>query len=107
MKTLVFADASSISVNDESSISCIICTVSSFNDIQSLYAHFTEENMKRVTLDGTTYTGIIPTGANAVANSNGTVNATFTSRVMSFEENMSNQITELQAAVAEIAGGTN
>jgi hypothetical protein len=107
MKTLVFADASTISVNDESSISCIICTVSSFNDIQALYTKFTEENMKRVTLDGASYTGIIPTGATASANSNGTVNATFTSRTMSAEENTANQITELQEAVAELVGGAN
>ena len=105
-KTLIFADSTSITVEDISSISNIVVTAADFSAIQAIYAKFTEDNLKHVTLDGTVYTGIKKIAATAVA-TDANVTMTVSCRTVSFEENITNQITELQEAVAELAAGGN
>ena len=105
MKTLIFTDSTSISVEDSSSISCVICKVNSFNDIQAIYSKFTEDNLKRVTLDGVVYTDILFSSCNAHVVPNGKIEISFINRTRSFEEIASDQLTELQEAVAELATG--
>ena len=105
-KTLVFADGTSINCDDISSITNVVVTAADFAAAQVIYAKFTESNLKHVTFDGTVYTAIKKIGATAVAGAD-TVTLTVSCRTVTFEENETNQITELQKAHAELAAGGN
>lgn len=106
MKELKFNDASTLQVEDSSSISNITVPCKYFMEVQTVSDRFTEDNIKHCTLDGTSYNGIYLNGVMATKNDS-VVLLTITTRTMSDMESLQNQIAELQEAVTEIAGGTN
>ena len=105
MKTLVFADSTTLEVNDESSITSVICDVASFNEVEAISSRFTKENLKKGTLGGSAFSSMIPEGVAAVKTESA-VRVTISTRETTQLESMSAQITEIQEPMTEVAGGT-
>ncbi len=103
MKTLTFVDKTSVSITDDSTISHMTCHLATFTHVQPIADAFTAENMKTCAIDDESYSNIIPVSATATATEDG-VQLVLTTRVKSEMEVMADQITELQEAMAEMAG---
>lgn len=103
---LTFANGNTVEVTDISTITGLNIEAISYSQLDAILANFTPENMKRVTLGETVYTGIIPQNVTINHNFGETkITAYVVCREKTNEEIMSEQITELQEAVVEIAGG--
>lgn len=106
MKTLTFADNTSIQVADNSTISEIMIVVGSYAEVDSLAPRFTTANMVKVVLGDETFHNIIPTSVTVSGDEN--IISRFFTRTQTTEEiiaNQAQQITELQEVVAELING--
>lgn len=95
-KTIVFTDGST-------ELDCV-AVVQTFAELDAISAEFTEDNLKGATFDGTTVQHLVPVSAKAETDGENVV-AHFTSRVKDQVEINSEQISELQEAVAGIVEG--
>ena len=102
-KILVLKDGTSFTFNDESSISCMTMTGTTFASVDPLRASVTTSNLVGATFNGTDVADAIPVSFSANSGVDGDVTITVTTRTKSETEKMAEQITELQEALAGIA----
>lgn len=102
MKEVTFTNGEKLNVNDESSITFMSLSVDTFAEVDMIKEQITVENMKTVTIDGTVYTEILPTGIKAETD-NDTVKVVIQTREKTFEEKVSEVLTEQSDAIMELA----
>lgn len=103
-QTLVFTNGNTYEVDITSSITYMTLTVAQFSDVDAISNDFTEENMRSVTLNGTSYSEIIPLTLGAVKEDEG-VKVVLQTRIKTFEEKVSEVLNEHADALMELAGG--
>lgn len=103
-QTLVFTNGNKYEVDITSSITYMSLTVAQFSDVDAISNDFTEENMRSVTLNDTSYSEIIPLALNATKEETG-VKVVLQARVKTFEEKVSEVLNEHADALMELAGG--
>ena len=103
-QTLVFTNGNKYEVDSTSSITYMSLTVAQFSDVDAISNDFTEENMRSVTLNGTSYSEIIPLTLCA-AREDEVVKVVLQTRVKTFEEKVSEVLNEHADALMELAGG--
>lgn len=103
-QTLVFTNGNTYEVDISSSITYMTLTVSKFYDVDAISNDFTEENMRSVTLNGASYSEIIPLTLCATKEAEG-VKVVLQTRVKTFEEKVSEVLNEHADALMELAGG--
>lgn len=103
-QTLVFTNGNKYEVDSISSITYMSLTVAQFSDIDAISNDFTEENMRSVTLNGTSYSEIIPVTLCAAKEDTG-IRVVLQTRVKTFEEILSEVLNEHADALMELAGG--
>lgn len=103
-KTYKFADGKTIDFTDRSTALDCVAVVQTFAELDAIRAEFTEDNLKGATFDGTAVQHLVPVSVRAETDGENVV-ANFTSRVKGQAEINSEQITELQEAVAGIIEG--
>lgn len=102
---LLFANGNSIEVSDISTITAINIEAKTLTTLEAMLSNFTEENMKHVTLGDQEYKIVIPESYTINTRfGDEKVSAYVVCRFKTSAEIMSEQITELQEAVAELAG---
>lgn len=106
MVTLAFTDGTKLNVDDNSTITLITLDVSSFKTVDTIKANFTEENMKTMVLDGTTYTEVIPESISAKT-TNDVIKVTIQNRLKTFEEKVNEILGEHADALMELAEVAN
>lgn len=104
MKTLTLNNETSFNFTDESTILALVTVLDTFTEVDEIRDAMTEENLAGATFDGETVENIIPLAISARADADGKVVVNFTNREKTEVEIMKDEITELQAALAEIAG---
>lgn len=103
-KTYKFADGKTYDFTDSSTALDCVAVVQTFEELDAIRAEFTEDNLKGATFDGTTVQHLVPVSVQAETDGENVV-AHFTSRVKDQVEINSEQIIELQEAVAGIVEG--
>lgn len=103
-KTMKFKDGKTYDFTDSSTALDCVAVVQTFGELDAIRAEFTEDNIKGAEFDGASVGHIVPLGVTAGTDGDN-VTAHFTSRMKSLEEINSEQISELQEAVAEIVEG--
>ena len=103
-QTLVFTNGNTYEVDISSSITYMTLTVAQFSDVDAISNDFTEENMRSVTLNDTSYSEIIPLTLCAAKEDEG-VKVVLQTRVKTFEEKVSEVLNEHADALMELAGG--
>ena len=103
-QTLVFTNGNKYEVDNTSSITYMSLTVAQFSDVDAISNDFTEENMRSVTLNDTSYSEIIPLALRATKEETG-VKVVLQARVKTFEEKVSEVLNEHADALMELAGG--
>lgn len=103
-KTMKFKDGKTYDFTDSSTALDCVAVVQTFAELDAIRAEFTEDNLKGATFDGATVQNIVPVSVKAETDGKNVV-AHFTSRVKSQDEINSEQISELQEALAEITEG--
>ena len=103
-QTLVFTNGNKYEVDIASSITYMTLTVSQFSDVDAISNDFTEENMRSVTLNGTSYSEIIPLTLCAAIEDE-VVKVVLQTRAKTFEEKVSEVLNEHADALMELAGG--
>lgn len=103
-KSYMFASGKTIEFTDGSTALDCVAVVQTFAELDAIRAEFTEDNLKGATFDGTTVQHLVPVSAKAETDGENVV-AHFTSRVKEQVEINSEQISELQEAVAGIVEG--
>lgn len=106
MKILIFTDGTKFNVNDESTITLISLTVADFKTVDTIKNNLTIENMKSVTIDGETYTEVIPEGIIA-KKENDVIQVTIQNRLKTFEEKANEILNEHADALMELAEAAN
>lgn len=101
---LVFADGTTVSVHDGSVAENIIIEPASFAEVDTLKLACTAENLTGATLGETKLMNLVPQSITASTNGDGTITVHLISRELTAVELNQMQITELQEALAEIAG---
>lgn len=101
-KVLVFQDGVSVSLTDASTATDCITVVSSYADIDTLRAEFTNDNLVGCTFDGELVENLLAVSSSATADVDGNVTVHFYNRYKTESEILSEQVTELQEAIAEI-----
>ncbi len=104
MKTLVLSNETSFNFTDESTIFFLVTVLDTFTKVDEIRDAMTEENLAGATFDGEVVENIIPVSCSARADADGKVVVNFTNREKTEVEIMKDEITELQTALAEIAG---
>ena len=104
MKTLTLNNETTFNFTDESTILSLVTVLDTFAEVDEMREALTEENLAGATFDGETVENIVPVVCYGRAEVDGKVVVTFSNRVKTEVEIMSEQITELQEAMAEIAG---
>ena len=103
MKTLVLSNGNEYEFSDDSHITRLSKDVETFAEIDEIAADITEENLSGATFDGDPVENCIP--VNCTADKSGeTITVVFANRFKTDTEIMKDEITELQEALAEIAG---
>lgn len=103
-QTLVFTNGNKYEVDSTSSITYMTLTVAKFSYVDAINNDFTEENMRSVTLNGTSYSEIIPLTLCATREDE-VVKVVLQTRVKTFEEKVSEVLNEHADALMELAGG--
>lgn len=103
-QTLVFTNGNKYEVDSTSSITYMSLTVAQFSDVDAISNDFTEENMRSVTLNGASYSEIIPLTLCA-AREDTVIRVVLQARVKTFEEKVSEVLNEHADALMELAGG--
>lgn len=103
-KTYKFADGKTYDFTDSSTALDCVAVVQTFEELDAIRAELTEDNLKGATFDGTTVQHLVPVSVQAETDGENVV-AHFTSRVKDQVEINSEQIIELQEAVAGIVEG--
>lgn len=103
-QTLVFTNGNKYEVDITSSITYMSLTVAQFSDVDAISNDFTEENMRSVTLNGTSYSEIIPLTLCASKEETG-IHVVLQARLKTFEEKVSEVLNEHADALMELAGG--
>ena len=103
MKTLVFSNGVSIDFTDGSHITRLSKEVEKFADVDIIVENMTEENLAGATFDGEPISNIVPVSCTASLEL-GSIVVICTNRQKTETEIMKDEITELQEALAEIAG---
>lgn len=101
MKTLIFKDGTDVNFSDVSTILDCVLVATSFAEVDEVREKFTEENLKGAKFEGERVENIVPTGVSAQVNGNNIV-AHFTSTQRSEVDVITEQIVELQLAIADI-----
>ena len=103
MKTLTLSNGKSYDFTDNSHITRLVKEVEAFSEIDEIAADMTEENLSGATFDGDPVENCIPVSCTA-EQTEGTITVGFVNRFKTETEIMKDEITELQEALAEIAG---
>lgn len=103
-KTMKFKDGKTYDFTDSSTVLDCMAVVKTFAELDAIRAEFTENNLKGATFDGNTVQHLVPVSAKAETDGENVV-AHFTSRVKDQVEINTEQISELQEAVAGIVEG--
>lgn len=103
-KICKFADGKTIEFTDGSTALDCVAVVATFAELDAIRAEFTEDNLKGATFDGTTVQHLVPVSVHAETDGENVV-AHFTNRVKEQYEINSEQISELQEALAAIVEG--
>lgn len=103
-KTMRFKDGKTYGFTDSSTALDCVAAVQTFAELDAIRAEFTEDNLRGAELDGTKVQHLVPVSVHAETDGQNVV-AHFTSRVKGRDEINAEQISELQQALAEIAGG--
>lgn len=103
-KTIKFADGKTYDFTDSSTTLDCVTVVKTFAELDAIRAEFTEDNLRGAEFDGTKVQHLVPASVHAETDGQNVV-AHFTNRVKGKDEINAEQISELQQALAEIAGG--
>jgi hypothetical protein len=103
-KTYKFANGKTYDFTDSSTALDCVAVVQTFAELDAIRAEFTEDNLKGAEFDGTVVQHHVPVSVKAETDGENIV-AHFTSRVKSQDEINSEQISELQEALAAITEG--
>lgn len=103
-KIYKFADGKTIEFTDGSTALDCVAVVATFAELDAIRAEFTEDNLKGATFDGTTVQYLVPVSVHAETDGENVI-AHFTNRVKEQDEINSEQISELQEALADIVEG--
>ena len=103
-KIYKFADGKTYDFTDSSTALDCVAVVQTFAELDAIRAEFTDDNLKGAEFDGTTVQHLVPVSAKAETDGENIV-AHFTSRVKEQVEINSEQISELQEAMATIVEG--
>lgn len=103
-KNYRFADGKTIEFTDGSTALDCVAVVTTFAELDTIRAEFTEDNLKGATFDGSKIEHLVPVSGKAETDGKNVV-AHFTSRVKGQDEINAEQISELQEAVAGIVEG--
>lgn len=103
-KTLTFADGVSYNIDDASSIDNIIILVDTFAKIDDIKKEFTQDNLTGAMFGDEKLTDIVPVSIQTFYDIDSDIIVHLHSRKLTEIEIANAQITELQEAIAEIAG---
>lgn len=103
-KTMKFTDGTTYDFTDSSTALDCVAVVKTFAELDAIRSEFTDDNMKGAEFDGSTAQHLVPVSVRAETDGKN-VTAHFTSRVKSQDEINSEQISELQEALAAITEG--
>ena len=101
---LVLANGHEFQFAAGSRVTDLIGVYEAFSEVDAVRVDLTAENLIGATFNGEVIENVVPDRINASVSDNGLVTAHFINRAKTTEEIMQEQITELQEAVAEIAG---
>lgn len=103
-KTMKFTDGTTYDFTDSSTALDCVAVVKTFAELDAIRSEFTDDNMKGAEFDGSTAQHLVPVSVMAETDGENVV-AHFTSRVKTQDEINSEQISELQEAMATIVEG--
>ena len=103
-KTMKFKDGKTYDFTDSSTALDCVAVVQTFSELDAIRAEFTEDNLRGAEFDGAAVQHLVPVSAKAETDG-GNITAHFTSRVKGQDEINSEQISELQEAMATIVEG--
>lgn len=103
-KTMRFTDGKTYDFTDSSTALDCVAVVKTFAELDAIRAEFSEDNLKGADFDGAAAQHLVPVSVRAETDGENIV-AHFTSRVKSQDEINSEQISELQEALAAITEG--
>lgn len=103
-KTMRFTDGKTYDFTDSSTVLDCVAVVQTFEELDAIRAEFTDDNLKGAEFDGAAAQHLVPVSVAAETDGKNVV-AHFTSRVKSQDEINSEQISELQEALAAITEG--
>ena len=103
-KTMRFKDGKTYDFTDSSTALNCVAVVKTFAELDAIRAEFTEDNLKGAEFDGAVAQHLVPVSVKAETDGENVI-AHFTSRVKEQVEINSEQISELQEAVATIVEG--
>ena len=104
-KVLVFKDGHSVEFTDNSTITNLTTVVNSYTAIDTIASYFTEANLVGATFDGESLLDVIPVSMEATSDYDSVnVTVTFFNRYKTDSEIFMELITEIQEALAELAG---
>ena len=104
-KKLIFADGVSFDTDDSSNANRILIYTDTFAKADDVKLEFTQENLIGATLNDKRLENLVPVSIQALYDAGSIIEVHLNSRTLNDIEIANKQITELQEAVAEIAGG--
>jgi hypothetical protein len=103
---LILTDKTEITVTDDSTYSSLNIIAKTFAELDEIASKITVENLKHAEIGDQKFDNLIPVSLTVTGGINGSeIHAVIVARAQTAEEIMQEQITELQNALAEIAGG--
>ena len=103
-KTMRFTDGKTYDFTDSSTVLDCVAVVQTFAELDAIRAQFNEDNLKGAEFDGAAAQHLVPVSVKAETDGENVV-AHFTNRVKGQDEINSEQISELQEALANIVEG--
>ena len=103
-KTMRFTDGKTYDFTDSSTVLDCVAVVKTFAELDAIRAEFTEGNLNGAEFDGAVAQHLVPVSVKAETDGENIV-AHFTNRVKGQDEINSEQISELQEALANIVEG--
>lgn len=105
MKTLVFADGTSLEFVDTSTVTYLQTVVNTYSEVDAIRNKFTEANLASVTFDGESYQDLIPVSCDANAEASESITISIVNAFKQDEEikMLRKQVQDLEAQNAVLA----
>lgn len=102
MKNLKLKDGTVIPFTDTSTMYNLVGVYPQYAGVDSVRAHFTQENLTKCEFDDVAYEKIIPVGVSASSDMDGNVTAIFSTREMTDIEKIQEQLETHEEEITEI-----